>query len=232
MEVTKYQLDGNNIITIYIEESCHGPSEPETFTVIHQRLINEKIVTINKWFVQSKTYNASIIENLNLFFWKNFIYDYKQGKFLVEQNNWDEITWVYNRRAHYDINFLESYNCFIASFEIKPDDICKCHRSLITDEYSYETFGINERYYGILNIDGTIRQNKLFKGEDLTSIEETITLPRNSSLKDFKADRLQTLIQKNKEEAEKYDQKVSLYRDKDVMDVLNDYSKKTNYING
>lgn len=228
MEVAKYQLDGNNIITIYVSEPCLGLSEPGIFMVIHQRLVNEKIVTINKWFVQSKTCNASIIENLDLFFWTNFIYDYKQGVFLVEQDNWDKITWVYNRKLHYDINFLESYNCFIASFEIKTDDIGAWHHSLITDEGSYKTFGTKEKYYGILNIDGTIRQNKLFKGENLTSIEETITLPENTSLKDFKTNRLQALIKKNREKAEEYNKKAASYRDKDVMKVLNDF-KKTNH---
>ena len=74
-----------------------------------------------------------------------------------------------------------------------------------------------------MNIDGIIRQNKLFKGEDLTSIEETITLPENTSLKDFKTNRLQVLIQKNKEEAEEYNQKAASYRDKDVIKVLNDF---------
>ncbi len=56
-------------------------------------------------------------------------------------------------------------------------------------------------YYAILNVDGTIRGNKLFKGNLFSTKEETIDLDKYESIEAFKLERKEwcnQIKQKNK----------------------------------
>lgn len=65
----------------------------------------------------------------------------------------------------------------------------------ITKEKMYKSFALTETYYALVNTDGTIRGNKLFKGANFSEITEIIDLKAYSSLREFKEIRIKELYQ-------------------------------------
>ena len=90
----------------------------------------------------------------------NAIYNYKEGKFVVPQNTWGLVE---SGRGN---SILKKYNGFLASFGIRSDyeeDDVYAYDNSITGERIVESFEVEDGdYYAILDIDGTIRENKLF----------------------------------------------------------------------
>lgn len=150
---------------------------------------------IKTYYFGSLIHEMASIKDLNLFNIQgcdgnfNAIYNYKEGKFIVLQNTWKLIESDQN-----DI-ILKKYNGFLASFKIKSDyeeDDIFSYNNTITGEKIVECFGISDgNYFAILNIDGTIRWNKLFKGESFSAITEIINLNEYESLDEFKKERKQ-----------------------------------------
>jgi len=227
----KYILDNENAIIVIDNENSTG------YTMIHERLVNGKLVEINKWplicYYFGSIHNVTIIKDLNLFKVQNnsgnfnAIYNYKEDRFVVPQKTWGLVESGRNN------NFLKKYNGFLATLEISSDyedDDVYSYYNFVAEEKIVESFSVREcYYYAILNIDGTIRGNKLFKGNSFSKITEIIDLDKYKSLDEFKKERKQFCNeekQKRKQEYKKLiesrnDGSISPYLDKEVAKVLN-----------
>jgi hypothetical protein len=215
-----YILDKENVIIVI--------KDGDKYKMIHKRLIDNKLIEINSWYLNSYFFgyaNSDVcLSNLNLFkvqgkFGKlNSLYDYKTAKFIVSPNTWDYLSFDY----------MDMYQCFLAHFEIKStyqeDDILYL-TSPITNERVTKSFSVKDSsYYALLNYDGSIRCNKLFKGNSFSQIEEIIDLNNYQSLEDFKKERINICnIRKNKLKEEYYN-KINngtfLYLDKEVERIM------------
>ena len=201
----RYILDDENaIIVIYNDENYPHNG----YVMIHERLVNDKLVEINRWPLRSyyfgSIHKASSIKDLNLFQVQNgrgnynAIYNYKEGKFIVPQNTWKSVI---------SYPYLERCNGFLAFFEIRSDyeeDDTYIYFNPITGEKIKDSFIVrDDYYYAILDIDGSIRDNKLFKGRSLSEITKIIDLDKYESLDAFKEERTQIcndIKQKKKKE--------------------------------
>lgn len=230
----KYILDDENAITVIKNNDTKAHSG--LYIMIHQRLQNGRLVKINRCYISSYYFGTihhySQIKELNLFKVQNgcgsfnALYDYKNGKFTVPAGVWREITTGRNNEI------LNKYNGFLASFEISADyeegDVFS-YTNPITNEKMVASFGASDgNYYAILNIDGTIRGNKLFKGNSFSKISQIIDLDQYESLYAFKQERKQlcnTQKQKQKQEYQQMietrnDGSISPYLDSEVAKVL------------
>ena len=99
----------------------------------------------------------------------------------------------------------------------------------VTNEKMVASFGFDDGiYYAILNIDGTIRGNKLFKGSSFSRISQIIDLNEYESLGAFKQERKQLCNDKKKKLKQEYQQmiearndgSISPYLDSEVAKVL------------
>ena len=226
-----YILDDENAIIV-----IHG-DEPTEYIMIHERLINSELVEINRWSLKcyyfGLIHDLTAIKDLNLFQVQNgcgnfnAIYNYKEGKFVVPQNTWGLIESGRNN------SILKKYNGFLASFRIISDyeeDDVYAYDNPITGERIVESFGEEDgEYYAILNIDGTIRGNKLFKGKSFSKITKIVDLDEYESLDAFKKERKQLCNDKKQKSKQEYyqliksrnDGSISPYLDSEVAKVLN-----------
>lgn len=130
-------------------------------------------------------------------------------------------------------SILKKYNGFLASFGIRSDyeeDDVYAYDNPITGERIVESFVVEDGdYYAILNIDGTIRGNKLFKGKSFSKITKIIDLDEYESLDAFKKERKQLCNDKKQKSKQEYyqlvesrnDGSISPYLDSEVAKVLN-----------
>ncbi len=226
-----YILDDQNVILV-----TYNSNNSKGYMMIHERLIDGQLVEINKWPLKSYYFgmkNEAIINDLNLFQVQNGIgdfnalYNYKEGKFVVPQNVWKSVECGNHN------NYLKIYNGFLAKFEILPDyekDDVYSYINPVTNEKIVESFDAYDRYYyALLNIDGTIRGNKLFKGDTFSKITQIIDLDEYESLAEFKEERKQLCNDLKQKKKQKYyqllesrnDGNISPYLDNEVADVLN-----------
>lgn len=227
----RYILDEEDAIIVIHSD------QPTGYIMIHERLVDGKLVEINRWplisYYFGDIHDVTVIEDLNLFQVQNglgsfnAIYNYKEGKFVVPQNTWGLVA---SGRGN---SILKKYNGFLATFEISSDyeeDDVYAYYNSITDEKIVESFGVIDRYYyAILDIDGTIRGNKLFKGSSFSKITKIIDLDKYESLDEFIKERKQICNeQKQKSKQEYYqllesrnDGSISPYLDSEVAKVLN-----------
>jgi len=227
----EYILDDENKIVVIRDDEDTG------YIMIHERLIDGKEVEINSWPIKSyyfgSIHDVTVIKDLNLFQVQNgcggfnALYNYKEGKFVVPQNTWGLI------EAGRENSILKKYNGFLASFHIIPDyeegDVY-AYDNPITGERIVESFGeIDRYYYAMLNVDGTIRGNKLFKGQSFSKITEIIDLNDYESLDEFKKERKQLCNEQKQMKKNAYlqliktrnDGSISPYLDSEVAKVLN-----------
>lgn len=230
-----YILDDENAI-IVIKNNNRSTLNEYGYRMIHQRLKNGKLIEINSWYLDVYYFGISkevvLIKDLNLFkVQKNHryfdaLYDYKNGGFLVSKGIWDSINSGVNNKI------LTKYNGFHATFSISSDfeggDIFS-YINAITNERIIKKFDVQDgTYHALLNIDGTIRGNKLFKGSALSRIEEIIDLDQYESLEAFKQERKQICNaekQRQKQEYQKMiasrnDGNISPYLDSEVAKIL------------
>ena len=233
-----YILDDEDAIIVKdIYDGC-DPKKQE-YLMIHERLVDDKLVEINKWIIKGmyighkdEPMNA-VIKDLNLFKVENgrrgfnAVYNYKEGKFIIPQNTWSEVGTRYHN-LH-----LERYKGFLASFEIKSDheeDDEFSYTCPITDCTVEESFEVTDgNYYAIIDIDGTIRGNKLFKGDSFSKITQIIDLDKYESLDAFKNERKQLCTDEKQRRKQEYHQllesrndgNISPYLDSEVEKVLN-----------
>lgn len=227
----RYILDDEDAIIVIHSD------EPTGYIMIHQRLVNDKLVEINRWPIRSyyfgSIHSVTPIKELNLFQVQNncgnfnAIYDYKKGKFVVPQNTWGLVE---SGRSN---SLLKKYGGFLASFSISSnyeDDDVYAYENPITGERIVESFGVRDgNYYAILELDGTIRGNKLFKGCSFSKITKIIDLDEYESLEEFKKERKQLCNDTKKKQKQEYyqmletrnDGSISPYLDSEVAKVLN-----------
>lgn len=222
--------DENAIIVIHADE-------PTGYIMIHERLINNKLVEINRWPIDcyyfGTIHDITPIKEFNLFQVQNnggafnALYDYKKGIFVVPQNIWGVVDSGRNN------SLLKKYGGFLASFSISSnheDGDVYAYDNPITGARIVESFCVkDDNYYAIIEVDGSIRGNKLFKGCSFSKITDIIDLDEYESLEEFKHERIQmcnAIKKKNKEEyyqmlKTRNDGSISPYLDSEVAKILN-----------
>ena len=227
----QYILDNEDAIIVVQSNESDG------YMMIHERIVDHKLVEMNRWPIQSyyfgSIHDVTPIRDFNLFQvqnncgYFNAIYDYKKGIFVVPQNTWESVD---SGRSN---NILKKYGGFLASFSISSDyedgDVY-AYENPITGERIVESFDVKDGdYYAILELDGTIRGNKLFKGSSFSKITKIIDLDEYNSLDEFKQERKQLCNETKKKQKQEYyqmletrnDGSISPYLDSEVAKVLN-----------
>ena len=183
----KYYLDDDNAILVQYN------NEKQNYTMIHKRLVDNELVEVNRWTLNNYYYGGihgvTVLDDLNIFQVQNgsgnfnALYDYIKGKFIVKQNTWGIV------EAGRNNEYLKKYNGFLASFYLQSkyeEGDVYSYDNPITDETIVESYSVKDGYYyAILEKDGTIRGNKLFKGESFSKIKEIIDLDNYNSLEEF-----------------------------------------------
>ena len=230
----KYILDDENAI-ILIENPDKGDIN-KYYIMIHLRMDGNNLTEVNRWYMKGyyfgSIHNVKPIKELNLFQVQNgagsfnALYDYKKGVFVVSKKVWGIVD------SGRDNKFLEKYNGFLATFEINSDyeeDDVYAYDNPITTERIVESFCVRDGYYyAILNIDGTIRGNKLFKGKSFSRITEMIDLSKYESITSFKKERKNICNETKKRKKQEYyqllesrnDGSISPYLDNEVARIL------------
>lgn len=222
----RYLLDESNAIILV--ENNDRISHSEYYIMIHERLIDGKLEEINRWYMNSyyfgSIHRVTPIKDLNLFKVQNgagdfnALYDYKNGKFVVPRGDWGLLEFGSENKL------LEQYNGILASFSISSDyeeDDSFSYVNPITNKKMVESFGVRDgNYYALLNLDGTIRGNKLFKGSDFSKIESIIDLTEYGTLAEFKKERKKFCNDKKKKQKQKYYQMIELRNDGSISPYL------------
>lgn len=230
----RYLLDDKNAIILV--ENNDKTSHSECYIMIHERLIDGKLKEINRWYMNcyyfGSIHSVTPIKNLNLFKVQNgagdfnALYDYKNDRFIVPRGDWGLLEFGRKNKL------LEQYNGILASFSLSSDyeeDDVFSYVNPVTDEEIVESFGVRDgNYYALLNLDGTIRGNRLFKGKDFSKIESIIDLDKYDSLAEFKKERKQFCNDKKKKQKQEYyqmiesrnDGSISPYLDSEVAKIL------------
>ncbi len=203
--------DNENAIAIF---KIQDPDEPRTlfnsgecchclgrYEMRHYRLENKKSVLKNSWEVNSYWYGGykwQILHDYGFYLVEDpvgvviGVYDWINSKFVIEMRQFGIYTDFIDicSRDHKAKDFLKMYGAFVGIFNItteyKEDDEI-CYTNPITLENISVSFPkMNESYIAILNMDGSIRNNCLFKGNSLDTVTEIINLNEFGSLENFK----------------------------------------------
>lgn len=226
----QYILDQENAIIVINDREKQG------YIMIHERLVDGKLKEINRWPIKSYYFGAicrvSTIKSLGLFKVQNnagkfgSLYNYKEGKFVIPQGDWKLLEFG-NNNSH-----IDKFDGVIGSFSIKSDyekDDSYEYVNPLTGRSIRKTFSAySDNYYAIINLDGTIRENKLFKGNDLEEITEIIDLDEYESLTEFKKHIKDECNKKKRQKKEDYkkliesrnDGSISPYMDVEVAKVF------------
>jgi hypothetical protein len=226
----KYILDEENAIIVVQNENKN--IDGNNYEMIHERLVDEALVKVNSWGLRIYRFvtdhDESLIKDLNLFKIQNddgyfdALYDYKNDKFIISKGVWNQIGFEY----------LDKYNGILGFLEIKSDfsyDDTYSYINCVTGEKVYKSFNVSDGiYYAMLNLDGTIRGNKLFKGNDFSEIEQIIDLNEYESLLDFKNKRKEICNQEKMKRKQEYSELIkskkcnstSPYLDNEVLKIL------------
>ena len=148
------------------------------------------------------------------------IYNYKTAQFIVPEGIWHNI--------YYGEEILSSFQGILVYLDIDSDTYSFAYNNAVYDamfhDLEKQNFNFQERYYAIINFDGTIRANKLFKGESFHKITEIIDLNNYSSLQEFIEERKQICNEQAKGKRDEFINRLnkgSPYIDKEVVQVLN-----------
>ena len=230
----RYILDDENAIVVIKNNDRH--THCQEYIMIHRRLQEGKLIEMNRWYINTYYFGAieriAPIKELNLFRMHNgsgafdALYDYKKGEYVIPRGVWKEIM------AGRNNEILNEYNGFLAYFEILSDyekgDVF-AYNTPITNERIVQSFCVkDDNYYAIINTDGTIRGNKLFKGSSFSKISEIIDLNQYESMDAFKQERKKICNDLRDAQKQAYQQmikdrndgNVSPYLDNEVAKVL------------
>ncbi len=227
-------LDDQNIIVIV---NSNKRSVYCDYCMIHKKLVDGKLVEIFSCPLESYTFNDKasfpVISSLGLFKVPNSggnvdsIYDYKNGRMIITKGTWDFLEFGVNN------SLLEKYNCIFASLTISSDfndSDFYSYVSPVSEKIVVESFNVVDgTYHAILNPDGTIRGNKLFKGVSLSKVDKIIDLNKYKSLDAFKEQRKKLCNDRKNREKQRYFKQLNESKDKstsscfsnDVVKVLN-----------
>ncbi len=244
----RWFLDDENAIVLVNNSNEKSKNK---YIMIHYRLVEGKLVEINRWYQRSYflgSHEDDVIEEFNLFMvpvgygiGADVIYNYKLDKFIVPKGQFDCIgmtNWATGMSYGGDgPNYLKEYGCFLAYFSLSSTyeelDII-AYQNLVTREQMTYDFNCHEVYFALLDPDGTIRDNKLFKGDNFSRIVAHVELDDYSSLDEFKKERIAILNQEKQKRKKQYLEKlarsgsesVSPYLDEEVLSVLKRVRKK------
>ena len=233
-----YIIDDENAIVI---GGRYGWSQ----SMIHYTMCYGNLIEVTRFPVR-QTYGRVLKKHKLFMIMNNYhhsyentciaVYDYENCKFVIEKGKFDNIGYDASMSVidKYQSNYLEKYNCFLGYFTLTCKTDCGVleqihYTSLINDQQHWHSFEPpKETYYALINKDGSIRGNRLFKGENLTKIEEVIDLRNYKSLEDFKKQRIEVLTQiKNKNKQDYYERLKRInnvtdspYLDEEVIKVL------------
>lgn len=250
-----YILDEKNSVVLI--EQRDNTNDTCINTMIHYRLENGKLIEMNRWNIDKYHfgihYNKDTLKELHLCMIQtangnnDAIYNYNLAKFIVKPGIWNNIS-IGNQASGIkfqapQIDYLKEYNGFLACFSLsstyEDEKDVVSYKNPITQEKIYYSFNIDDGlYFAILNTDGSIRQNKLFKGQNFSRIVQIIDLDEYQSLEEFKQKRVEYLNQLKKQQKEKYYASLyanpqpyfSPYLDREVLKVLK-LQKTPNYSN-
>lgn len=183
----KYLLDLENAIVVFQNEN-------DKYVMCHKRLMSGNMVEMNRWYLPSYYFGGihsiSVLSDLGLFKVQNgqgdfgSLYDYINGKFIVPQGNFARLDFGSRNEI------LKEYHGMIGSFSVSSDyekrDLYH-YTNAITGVRGVRSFKVTKgNYYGMVNLDGSIRGNKLFRGKSFSEPEEIIDLDHYESLDAFK----------------------------------------------
>ena len=222
----KYIIDDKNAIIVVEKKGTNF------YEMIHKRLVGIRLVEVNRWTLPSYYFGGdhelSIVRDYDLFLvpnheWDGSLYNYKKDCFVLPQGEFDIV------RAGTNLNheYIERYNGFLASFEIGADyqdgDVFS-YINPVTKERITIGLGVpDEKYFAIINPDGSIRSNRLFKGNSFSKIEKIIDLSKYESLDAFKEERRAYCNKKMEENRKAYHDKIAAREDKNDISPYLDY---------
>lgn len=180
----KIFLDTENVLVVFEKENSS--------MIIHERLEQGHLIKINQWISTQNNYSKDMITIINqLSVLKkannkenyNIDYSYKNGNYTIKNELWESI----NFEEIKDLS--QKYKGALGRMKITSDyeeDDTYTFISSLTNEKVVESFEVSDgNYYAILNFDGTILGNKLFRGNSFSKLEEPIGLDEYESLEDF-----------------------------------------------
>ena len=240
--VKTYILDDENAIAIsYLPMS----DDNRRFIMTHYQMSYGKLYNITTYRMRGshgkhlKKYKLFLIMKDNYDYENHCIaiYDYQQEKFIVETDTFDNIGYDSSMsiidQCTPRIDYLKQHNCFFAYFTLvsnnKLGDDGVQYKCSINGSYYWYDFGLpTETYFAFVNLDGTIRGNSLFNGDDITKIEQIINLGPYGSLEAFKIQRRNELNEIIRQNKKAYYDKVgtgdfenpSPYMDQEVIKVM------------
>jgi len=242
-----YILDQQNSITVNL-----NPVN-KNYIISHERFENSSFSVIKSWELGSYFYGYNDKDNVfaeyNLFAVRGKkgeikgLYNYEKGAFAVPIGLWEKISpqnFIIGKNEQLPkVNFLKKYGCFLAGFtlstKVLPNEKV-IYNNCFTKELITIDFNVTETYYALLNPDGTIRANQIFRGKSLSTVTDIIDLDKYESLMNFKATRKKDLEELKQQKKERYQQllaaqpyeSVSPYQDQEVLKVLCLKKKNTN----
>ncbi|MDE5539113.1 MAG: hypothetical protein K2J20_01335 [Bacilli bacterium] len=198
----------------------------------HLRIVDGWLTEINSWDLPSNSkhgHQIYPIKDLGICLIGDFlgncyaIYDFKNAEFTVTPGVWDDIN-------DYDIH-IKGHNGFLARFTLcsyaTEGELLECP-DFLRHQANFPLNSDVERYFAALNYNGTIRADKLFRGDNMDCVTEIIDLAEYGSVEEFKARRLQALEEQKQERIRQYkeflanrnDVNMSLYLDSEILSVM------------
>jgi len=166
------------------------------------------------------------------------IYDWKKAEFIVKSGIWDNIVMNSLEFGHQknltNINYFEEYGAFVGYFTLKSDETEDFPKFIVwknpyTNDNMYYSFEQkDDTYFALIEVDGSIRGNKLFQGNSFSEITKVINLKKYGSLENFINFRKKELNMKRDQRKLEYDKKkkelnmeyVTPYLDDEVMKLF------------
>lgn len=223
-----YVLDNTNAIAVFKKDSNYMGE------FIHYRLNNNELIEVKK-FESSILFNnyISVIPGTTDLvricqIGVNAIYNYKTAQFIVPEGIWSSI--------HYDDWILNTNKGILVTLDIESELVSYSYDNKIYNVMynsdQKQCFSVKEHYYAIINLDGSIRSNKLFKGDHFWEITEAIDLNNYPSLNDFILKRKQVCNEQAEAQKNEFIKGINNnFLDKEVVQILNLSKKPTNNVN-
>ena len=141
--------------------------------------------------------------------YEELVYDINNSKVLIEPGLYDSFAFysseVSPATGRDVIDYTKDFNAIIGVFDIvsRDEDDIYTYNDPLTGTNVTCDFGIHEGiYYAMINMDGTIRSNKLFRGNDFSKIEFIVDMDEFKSLEAYKVYR-QDVVNRRKQNLKK-----------------------------
>lgn len=137
------------------------------------------------------------------------MYDLNNSKVLIEAGLFDSFAFysseVSEAKGHDVIDYTKDFDAIVGVFDIvsRDEDDIYTYNDPLTGATVTCDFGIHEgNYYAMINMDGTIRSNKMFRGNDFSKIEFIVDMDEFKSLEAYKVYR-QDVVNRRKQNLKK-----------------------------